>query len=299
MSLMSRTPGKRRSPADSQRQAIVALTSDIVPLLQHDIDEVISKAHCKNLISEGMYRQSLSQTPDSISQKTRKFLDAITSRIVFDPQTYHIFLGILRSFRAFETIADKIEECNSNPSSPCKKPRRILHELNATDKENVPFTAALRSNDTFSETKGVFFKNLETQHQKPLEDLKKCLDDRVVQLKASHERELELKKEVEELKVDHKRELQLKEEEIARLREALCHDEFEKKELQKTLDETEEILNETLSNVKKSRTKSKVSPDKRQRRLSSVDGVLSMDKQHSPPGDPPYQTTPSPYIAYM
>ena len=252
---------------------------------------MLSKAHCKNLIGDGLYRRSLCSTPDSNSLKTRKFIDAITSMMKFNSGTYHTFLEILRSFRAFEPIADKIEEqvkCSSTPSSPCKKPRKILPEfgnMEAADIENFPYpdsVSALNSKNHSEIKATAFFEELETQHQKPLEDLKKCFDDRVAQLKASHEREQKLKEEIR-----HNKAL------ISTLKASLHHDRCEKEELQKALDDAEEKLNDALSSLKKSRTKSKVSSDKSQRRLSSVDGILSISKEHSPPGrHPPYCTPP-------
>ncbi len=232
------------------------------------INDILSKAHSKHLIGDGMHRDAMDSTSESKSQKTRQFIEVITSRILLDPRTYPAFLEILRSSRSFDPIATTIEEsvdslCDCSPF--CKKPRKLLCEFNArTGKENLPSTAA--------ENCPLIFKKLETQHQKAREDLKKCIDT-VAELKASHEREQELKEKSKKM--------------IAALKDSLHREQTEKEELQMALDEAEDKLSDTLSGLKNSRRKSKASPDKCQRRLSNVDGILSINEKHSTP-PPPY-----------
>lgn len=122
-----------------------------------------------------------------------------------------------------------------------------------------------------------------------------CLNDRVAQLKASHEWELKLEIENASLKaslrqsecekVFMKESLCQSECENAILKESLCRIDHEKDELQRALDGAEGTLSDALFGLKKSRpSKSRVSPskpDKRQRKLSSENGTLSISKAPS------------------
>lgn len=152
---------------ESQRQAIKTLTSDLVPVLKYDIDELISMAHGKDLIADGLYRQSLGPTPETPSQKTRAFLDAITSRMKLHPPAYDSFMGIIRSFRAFEKIADGIEE-QVNILSSTKKSRKIEVEFGyetaaTSSEENLP-DFELKSLK-IEKKESTFYRELETQHK--------------------------------------------------------------------------------------------------------------------------------------
>ncbi len=226
---------------------------------------------------------------------------------MFVPDTYPTFLQILRSIVSFEPVATAIEEevdrlCDNNLSSP--SPYKKYRKYDPTGKENV--TAAencSQSDKSFKncrENASLYFKELETQHQKPLEDIRKVLADRLAALKACHKREQEFKENIDQDK-----------REIAALNDSLCLEQTEKEDLQRALNEAEEKLSATeeklsaaeekinevgekltdaLSGLKKSQRKSKTSLDECQRKLIKVGGILCIDKKSRTP-PPPYSVT--------
>jgi hypothetical protein len=92
---------------DCQLSAIRQLEDNLVDLLQHEIDVVLSKAWSQEIIGEQV--QSLAQSSVTSRVKAQKFVHVIRDRIKTDPSTFDTFLRILRSTPSLGHLADGLE----------------------------------------------------------------------------------------------------------------------------------------------------------------------------------------------
>jgi hypothetical protein len=95
------------SKTDCQLSAIRQLENNLIDLLQHEIDVVLSKAWSQEIIGEQV--QSLAQSSVTFRVKAQKFVHVIRDRIKTDPSAFDAFLRILRSTPSLGLLADGLE----------------------------------------------------------------------------------------------------------------------------------------------------------------------------------------------
>ena len=100
--------GISHSKSERQLSAIRQLENDLINVLQHEIDVVLSKAWSMEIIGEQV--QSLQSSSHSSRVKAQKFVHVIRDRIKPDPRTFDAFLTILRSTPSLGHLADGLEE---------------------------------------------------------------------------------------------------------------------------------------------------------------------------------------------
>ena len=100
--------GISHSKSEHQLSAIRQLENDLINVLQHEIDVVLSKAWSMEIIGEQV--QSLQSSSHSSRVKAQKFVHVIRDRIKTDPRTFDAFLTILRSTPSLGHLADGLEE---------------------------------------------------------------------------------------------------------------------------------------------------------------------------------------------
>ena len=97
------------SKSQCQLSAIRQLENDLIDVLQHEIDVVLTKAWGVDIIGEQV--RSLAQALGySCRVKAEKFVHVIRDRIKTDPGAFDAFLRILRSTPSLGHLADGLEE---------------------------------------------------------------------------------------------------------------------------------------------------------------------------------------------
>ena len=106
--------GISHSRVECQLSAIRQLESNLIDGLQHEIDEVLTKAWSADIIGKQV-RSLAAQSSLSCRVKAEKFVTVIRDRLKIDPKTFDIFLEILKS-TSFKYLAESLNErlCNQH-----------------------------------------------------------------------------------------------------------------------------------------------------------------------------------------
>ena len=95
--------------SECQSSAIRQLEADLIKVLEHEIDVVITKAWSVDIIGEQV--RGLGQTTGLTDRfKAEKFVAVVRARVTTDPNTFGSFLSILRSSPSLGPLADRLEE---------------------------------------------------------------------------------------------------------------------------------------------------------------------------------------------
>lgn len=89
-------------------EAIKKLTPDIVPVLRNEIKSILDNAYSKGIVGEDVYTSGI--TLKENSHQASQLLVIVAAQIKVKHRFCHTFLKILRSMKATEHLADRIEE---------------------------------------------------------------------------------------------------------------------------------------------------------------------------------------------
>lgn len=90
-------------------KALTNLTSDILPVLQTEIETILTNCYSKGLVGKDMYSSGIT-LQENPHKKASQLLNMVGAQIKLKPSFCRTFLRILRSMRATEHIAERIEE---------------------------------------------------------------------------------------------------------------------------------------------------------------------------------------------
>lgn len=101
--------GLVHSKSECQQSAIRQLQSNLVDVLQHEINVVLQKAWSEAIIGEQVH--ALAQASgQSDRYKADKFIEVIRDRVKSEPGTFDVLLSILRSFPSLQYLAQALED---------------------------------------------------------------------------------------------------------------------------------------------------------------------------------------------
>ena len=106
------------SKSDCQLSALRQLENDLVDVIKHEIDVVLTKAWSLDIV--GQQVRSLAQASQYTCRvKAEKFVAVIRARLKTDPQTFDMFLSILQSFPSLGHLAVCLNEkvCSEHRSN--------------------------------------------------------------------------------------------------------------------------------------------------------------------------------------
>jgi hypothetical protein len=109
--------GIAHSKSDCQLSAIKQLENDLIRVLQHEIEVLLTYAWSVDIIGEQV--RNLGQSSLSCRVKAEKFVAVIRDRLKTDPQTFHTFLEILKSTPSLKYLAEALNKklCNYHRAS--------------------------------------------------------------------------------------------------------------------------------------------------------------------------------------
>ncbi len=101
--------GISHSMTECQLSAIRQLESDLIDVLQHEIDEVLTTAWSVDIIGKQV-RSLAAQSSLSCRVKAENFVAVIRDRLKTDPQTFDTFLKILKSTPSLKYLAEALDK---------------------------------------------------------------------------------------------------------------------------------------------------------------------------------------------
>ena len=140
-------------------QAIITLTPDIIRVLRHDIEDVLSRAYSKRLVGDSVYNME-----GNPRQKTKEFLVTVGSQISTRIESYHTLLEVLRDSDTdgIKDVASKLEKevdsikRTAKPKQRSKKAKKsqseasskLVHENSSTTSGFQSDLSTMQSTDT-------------------------------------------------------------------------------------------------------------------------------------------------------